>query len=112
MYKMQLEHPVIPDGKEAIRDDWSHFRDSGANLRTLPLAEVKTLQASIMTALNNTPTMFKSMSLQRLKTKDLQWPPLNMPINNPLFWGKRFSVFKMKKSSILSCFSFTNCTAK
>ena len=34
-------------------------------------------------------TMLKSMSLQRLKTEDLQWPPLNMPINNPLFGGKR-----------------------
>lgn len=76
MYKMQLEHPVIPDGKEAIRDDWSHFRDSGANLRTLPLAEVKTLQASIMTALNNTPNMFKSMSLQRYKKEKPNWSPL------------------------------------
>ena len=67
MYKMQLDHPVIPDGKETIRDYWSHVRDSRANLRTLPQAKVDTLQASIMTALNNTPNMFKSMSLQRYK---------------------------------------------
>ena len=67
MYKMLLDHPVIPDGKETIRDYWSHVRDSRANLRTLPQAKVDTLQASIMTALNNTPNMFKSMSLQRYK---------------------------------------------
>lgn len=67
MYKMQLDHPVIPDGKETIRDYWSHVRDSRANLRTLPQAKVDILQASIMTALNNTPNMFKSMSLQRYK---------------------------------------------
>ena len=58
---MQLDHPVIPDGKETIRDYWSHVRDSRANLRTLPQAKVDTLQASIMTALNNTPNMFKSI---------------------------------------------------
>lgn len=67
MYKMPLGHPVIPDGKETIRDDWSHVRDSRAILRTLPQAKVDTLQASIMTALNTTPNMFKSMSLQRYK---------------------------------------------
>lgn len=64
---MQLDHPVIPDGRETIRDYWSHVRDSRANLRTLPQAKVDILQASIMTALNNTPNMFKSMSLQRYK---------------------------------------------
>ena len=65
MYKIRLDHPVIPDGKAAIRDDWSHVRYWRANSRTLLLAEAETLQASVMTALSNTPNRFKSMSLQR-----------------------------------------------
>lgn len=38
--------------------------------------------------------MLKSMSLQRLKTKDLQWPPLNMPINQSIILGKKVFFFK------------------
>lgn len=70
MCKMTVDHLVIPDGKEAISDNWSHVRDSRANLRTLPLAKVETLQISVITALSwNTPNVSKSMSLQRSKKK-------------------------------------------
>ena len=110
---------------QRVRHDWAtthtHHRQGvvsrgfRVDLKIISLVKDERTRASlrIIILMSQTmSTMLKSMSLQRLKTKDLQWSPLNVPINNPLFWGKRFSVFKMKKSSILSCFSFTNCTAK
>lgn len=47
MCKMTLGHLVIPDGKEAIRDYWSQVRDSGANLRTLPLVHIEAVDVRI-----------------------------------------------------------------
>ena len=68
-----------------------------ADLKIISLVKDERTGASLRIIIllsKTTSTMLKSMSLQRLKTKDLQWPPLNMPINQSIILGKEAFFFK------------------